>query len=92
MNANVLETSRSYTNKLVGVTTRNNSRIFLRMPWFLLLKGFTDSSPIYPMTATPVKKPSSQKSLCLFTNILEVKKTAYRQVGAATAKRMSTQF
>ena len=49
---------------------------------------FTDNSPISPMTSTPVKKPSAQKSLCMFTNILEVKKkTAYRRVGAAKYKR-----
>ena len=36
------------------------------------------------VTSTPVKKPSSRKSLCLFTNILNVKKkTAKRHVGAA---------
>ena len=38
------------------------------------LGGFTDNSPIYPMTSTPTKKPSSQKSLCLFTKSFEVKK------------------
>ena len=32
-------------------------------------EGFTKNSPISPMTSTPVKKPSAQKSLCLFTNI-----------------------
>ena len=35
---------------------------------------FTDNIPISPITSTPIKKPSAQKSLCLFTNILEVKK------------------
>ena len=36
------------------------------------------------VTSTPVKKPSSRKSLCLFTNILIVKsKTAKLRVGAA---------
>ena len=34
---------------------------------------FTDYSPNVPMTSTPVKKPSARKSLCLFTNILDVK-------------------
>ena len=29
---------------------------------------FTDNSPISPMKPTPVKKPSAQKSLCMFTN------------------------
>ena len=39
------------------------------------------------MTSTPFKKPSSSKSLCLFTNIINVKnKTAKRRVGAAKSK------
>ena len=38
VNTNVLKTSKNYTNKLVSVTTSNNSNIFLRMIWFLLLK------------------------------------------------------
>ena len=37
-------------------------------------EGFTDDSPISPMTPTPVKKQRAQKSLRLFTNILDVKK------------------
>ena len=37
-------------------------------------EGFTNKIPISLMTSTPVKKPSPQKSLCLFTNILEVEK------------------
>ena len=45
---------------------------------------FTGNSPRSPMTPTPVKKPSARKSLCLFTNILYVKKkNAIRQVGAS---------
>ena len=32
-----------------------------------------DNSPNVPMTSTPVKKTSSSKSLCLFTNILNFK-------------------
>ena len=51
-------------------------------------EGCTDYSPISPMTSTPVKKPSARKSLCLFTNILDVKKkTATLQVGASKSKR-----
>ena len=43
----------------------------------------TDYSPIFPMTSTPVKKPSDRKSLCLFPNIFYVKKKpAKRRVGA----------
>ena len=37
-------------------------------------EGFTDNSPISPRKSTPVKKPSARKSLCMFTNFLEVKK------------------
>ena len=35
---------------------------------------FTNNSTISPRTSTPVKKPSAEKSLCMFTNILEVEK------------------
>ena len=56
-------------------------------------EGFTDNSPIYPMTSTPVKKPSTIKSLCLFTNILDVKKeSAYRWVGAAKYERKEIKY
>ena len=48
---------------------------------------FTNNSPISLMTSAPVKKPSVRKSLCMFTNILEVKsKTATQRVGAAKSK------
>ena len=55
-------------------------------------EGFTNNIPISPMTSTPVNKPSAQKSLCMFTNILEVKKTTYRQVGACKSKRKPIKF
>ena len=35
-------------------------------------EGVTDNSPNVHMTSTPVKKPSARKSLCLFTNILDL--------------------
>ena len=45
------------------------------------------------MTSIPVNKPSSQKSLCVFTNILEVKKkNICRQVGAARSKRKAIKY
>ena len=37
-------------------------------------EGFTDTSLRSPMNPTPVRKLSARKSLCLFTNILYVKK------------------
>ena len=47
-------------------------------------EGVTDNSTNLPMTSIPVKKPSARKSLCLFTNILDVKpKTAKRRFVAA---------
>ena len=56
-------------------------------------EGFTDNSPISPMTSLAVKKPSTQKSLCMFTNVLYVnKKTSYRRVGAAKSKRKAIKF
>ena len=50
-------------------------------------EGFTNNSPRSPTTSTPDKKPSAKKSLCLFTNILDVrKKTAIRSVGSVKQK------
>ena len=60
---------------------------------FYTPERFTDNSPIYPMASILVKKQSAQKSLCMFTNILEVKKkTAYRQVVAAKYKPKAIKF
>ena len=51
---------------------------------------FIYDSPNVPMTSTAVKKPSASKSLCLFTNILNVKnKTKKYRVGDAESKRRS---
>ena len=36
-------------------------------------EGFTDTSRNVPIPSTPVNKPRARKSLCLFTNILDVK-------------------
>ena len=36
-------------------------------------EGVTYNSPHVPLISTPFKKPSARKSLCLFTNILDVK-------------------
>ena len=42
-------------------------------------EGFTDNSHNVHMPSTPVKKPSYRKSLCLFTNILNVKPKAAKR-------------
>ena len=51
-------------------------------------EGVTDNRPNVHMTSSPVKKPSARKSLCLFTNIFDVKpKTTKRRFVAAKSKR-----
>ena len=51
--------------------------------------GIIYNSPNVPMTSTTVKK-NARKSLCLFTNILDVKpKTEKRRIVAAKSKRRS---
>ena len=51
-------------------------------------EGVTDKSPNVPLTSTPVKKPSARKSICLFTNILNVKpKTGKPRIVAEKSKR-----
>ena len=50
-------------------------------------EGFTNNSPRSPMTPKPAKKPSARKSMCIFTNILDVKKkTSIRRIGASKSK------
>ena len=51
-------------------------------------EGFTNNRPRYPITPRTLKKPSARKSLCLFTNISDVKKkTDIYRFGAAKSKR-----
>ena len=51
-------------------------------------EGVTDNSPNVHMASTPIKKPSSRKSLYLFTNILDFQpKTAKRRFVAAKSRR-----
>ena len=46
-------------------------------------EGVTDNITNVSITSKPFKKPSASKSLCLFTNILDVKpKTAKRRIVA----------
>ena len=53
----------------------------------------TNNSPISTMTSTPAKKPSTRKSLYLFTTIIYVKKkTDTRKVGAAKSKRKAIKY
>ena len=51
-------------------------------------EGATDDTPNVSITSTPVKIRSARKSMCLFINILNVKKkAAKRPIGAAKSKR-----
>ena len=53
-------------------------------------EGVTDNIPNVHMSSKPVKKPSARKSLCLFTNILDVQsKTAKRRFVTAKSRRKS---
>ena len=52
-------------------------------------KVFYDNSPISPMTPTSFNKPSARKSLCLFTNILDIKKKTVR---SAKSKRKAIKY
>ena len=50
----------------------------------------TDDIPNVPMTSILVKQQSASKPMCLFTNILNVKKkTLKRRVGAAKSNHRS---
>ena len=53
----------------------------------------SNNRPISPMAPSPVKKPSARRSLCLFTNILDVKnKTSTCRVGAAKSNHKATKY
>ena len=54
---------------------------------------FANNSPISTMKSSPVKKTSAQKSLYIFTNVLDVNKTnSYRQIGASKSKRKAIKY
>ena len=54
------------------------------------LEGVTDNSPNLHMASTLVKRPSARKSLCLFTNIFDVKPTTAKlSFVAAKSRRKS---
>ena len=51
-------------------------------------EGVTDNIPNVHLTSSEVRKPSTRKSLCLFTNILSVKPTtSKRRFVAAESRR-----
>ena len=69
---------------------QQNLKDILDADMVLTTEEVTYDSPNVPMTSTTIKKPIARKSLCLFTNILNVKKkTTKRRFGAAKSKRRS---
>ena len=63
----------------VSVMIKKNLKDIIDAAILSTPEGVTDNSPNVHLTSTPVKKPSARKSLCLFTNVLDVKpKTAKR--------------
>ena len=63
---------------------QQNIRDIIYTNMVLTTEGVTYNSPNFPMAPTPVKKPSARKSLCLFTNILDVQpKIAKRRIVSA---------
>ena len=61
INTNFLKTSKNYTNTLVNVTTSDKIKDILEADMLSTNEGFSENSPIYPMTLTPVKKPIALK-------------------------------
>ena len=67
-----------------------NLKIILEAALLSTPERVTDNITNVHMKSTPVKKPSARKSLCLFTNILDVQpKTAKRRFVAAKSRRKS---
>ena len=74
----------------VSMMTKKNLKYILDAAMVSNPKEVTDDSPNVPMTSTLVLKTSARKSLCHFTNILNVKKkTVKRCVGASKSKHRS---
>ena len=67
---------------------QQNLKYILEAAILSTTEGFTNNSTNVHMPSTPAKKLSARKSLCLFTNILDVKpKTSKRCFVAAKYRR-----
>ena len=88
LNTNVWTTLKRYINIKIIVTTKKNLKYILDASMVSTPEGVKYDSTSVPMTSTPFKKPSARKSLCLSTNIFDIKKkTAKRRFGAEKSKR-----
>ena len=70
MNTNVLKTPKNIYKQYGKCDDQQQFKYILEAAMVSTPEGFTNDSPIYPMTSTPVKKPRARKSMCMFTNIL----------------------
>ena len=76
----------------VSVITKKKLKDIIDADMVSTIEGVTDNSPNALMASTPVNKPSSRKSLCIFTNILNGSpKTAKRRFVAAKSKHKATE-
>ena len=72
---------------------QQNLKYIIDTDIFYTPEGVIYDSPNVPKTSTPVKKPSARKSMCLFSNILDVKpKTEKRSFVDAKSIRRSINF
>ena len=70
------------------IDDQQNLKDILKADLISAPEGVADNSPNVHMTSSPAKKQSARKSLCLFTNILDVKPTtAKRRFVAAKSRR-----
>ena len=73
MNTNVLKLSKIY--KQAGkCDNQKKFKDIIEASTVSTPELFINENSISPMTSTPVKKLSARKSLCLFTNMLDMKK------------------
>ena len=82
------EQHQKYISHAGKIDDQQNLKDILKADLISAPEGVADNSPNVHMKSSPVNKKSARKSLCLFTNILNVKpKTAKLRFVAAQSKR-----
>ena len=69
---------------------QQNLKDILEAAILFTTEGVTDNSPNVHLASSPVKKPSARKSLCLFTNILDVNPTTAKRRYVAEKSRLKS--
>ena len=79
LNTDILKTPRNYTNMLGSVTNSNNSKIFLRPIWFIILK---DSLITVPYLSRPHQHSRNKvlENHCVFSQKYFMWKTKLQSV------------